>query len=150
MNTSLQKKRGKKSMKSTHDQRSPDLSLITLSTLLLWNRKHYSQITGRRVPDIDIFSLFNSEYSWLISVLLLVLQLGSSKCYVNGGSSWVEQHIMAKLSTSSGLTAWSHFALPFPHMLFQCSVFDLIDSTFPQKEADSVCAKLFFCFTKRL
>lgn len=96
MNTSLQKKRGKKSMKSTHDQRSPDLSLITLSTLLLWNRKHYSQITGRRVPDIDIFSLFNSEYSWLISVLLLVLQLGSSKCYVNGGSSWVEQHIMAK------------------------------------------------------
>lgn len=92
--------------------------------------------------------------------MLLVLQLGSSKGLSMEEVPLVEQHIMAKASTSSGLTACSHFALLFPHisclMFFQSSVFgpkpidDPIDSTFPLKEADSVCVMLFFRFTERL
>lgn len=74
------------------------------------------------------------------SVMLLLLQLGSSKGFLNKGSAWVELHIMAKPSTSSGLATRSDFAPLFPHisalMLFQCSVFrpksdDLTDFTFP-------------------
>lgn len=91
--------------------------------------------------------------------MLLELQLGSFKVFVDGGSSCVEHHIMTKPSTSSGLTTCSHFTLLFPHIsgliFFQCSAFgpnsdDPIDSIFPLKEADSVCVLLFFCFTERL
>lgn len=52
----------------------------------------------------------------LFSVMLLVWQLSSSKGFVNEGSAWVKLHIMAKPSTSSSLTAWSHFTLLFPHI----------------------------------
>lgn len=62
----------------------------------------------------------------------------------------MEQHIMAKPSISSGrITLISLRSSVSGLMFFQGSVVgpksdDPIDSTFPEKEADSVCLILFF------